>query len=109
MNFEIIMQKITQIGLLLTSGIFYTVTQLDGNIIGKAFDQLFSIGLLCILAYMLYKEWKSSQKYNEERDERLEKIVENNTKALNQFRDEFRNIHGRIDKNENRIDNFYDE
>jgi len=109
MNFEIIMQKITQICILLTSGIFYTVAQLDGSIIGKAFDQLFSIGLLCILAYMLYKEWKSSQKYNEDRDKRLEQIVENNTKALNQFRDEFSNIHGRIDKNENRINHISDE
>jgi len=109
MMLELIMQKLTQIGLFVISSIFYIAGRLDNPIIGKAFDQLFSIGLLCILAYMLYKEWKISQQYNEGRDKRLEKIIENNTKALNQFRDEFRYIHRKIEKNEKRINNISDE
>jgi hypothetical protein len=103
MNFEIIMQKLIQIGVLLSSGVLYVLNQFDVEIIGKAFDQMFSLGLLCVLAYLLYKEWKASQEYNEERDKRLEKLVENNTEALNNFSKEFKAVHDRIDHNRDLI------
>lgn len=106
MHYEMIMQKLTQIGLLLVSGIFYLVSKVDGSIINKAFDQLFSIGLLVIIVIMLYREWKSARTYNEERDERLEKLIENNTEALNNFRDEFRLVHDRIDENRSLINHY---
>lgn len=104
MQFEIIMQKLTQISILLVSGLFYIFTQLDVSIFTKAFDQLFSLGLLCVLTYLLYKEWKNSQEYNEERDKRFEELVRNNTEAMNNFRDEIKLIHNRIDENERMIE-----
>jgi len=104
MSLEMLMQKLTQIFVLIISGAFYLVNQVDGSIVSQAFDQLFSIGLLVVLVIMLYREWKNAREYNEERDERLETLIRNNTQALNSFGDEIKTIHQRIDRNQNLIE-----
>lgn len=109
MYFETIMQKLMQIGVLVTSGVFYFVNQAGGSIVDQAFDQLFSIGLLVVLVIMLYREWQSAREYNEQRDQRLEQLVENNTNALNNFRKEFRLVHDRIDENRSLINHYKPE
>lgn len=103
MQFEIFMQKLTQIFFLSTSGAIYLLNQMDFTIIERAFDQLLSLGFLCVACYLMYREWQKGQEYNQERDKRFEELVKNNTEALNNFRDEMRIIHQRIDKNERDI------
>lgn len=106
MQFDILMQKLIQIFLLGTSGIIYFLNQLDITLFERAFDQMLSLGFLCVACYLLYREWKGAQEYNEKRDKRFEELVENNTEALNNFRDEVRNIHNRIDNNRTLIEQF---
>lgn len=50
---------------------------IEHPIIAKGFDQLFSIGLLMVVLFMLYKEYKSSQNYNAVRDKKIEAMLEN--------------------------------
>ena len=104
MLYDVIMYKLTQLCLVVMSGAIYLYNQIDGTIVSRAFDQLFSIGLLVVLVIMLYREWKGSKQYNEERDKRLEELVKNNTDALNSFREEIKMIHRRIDENRRKID-----
>lgn len=98
------MEKGTQIGLVLISGMIYLINQVDGSIINKAFDNMFSLGLLTIVVVMLYREWKGAQGYNADRDKRMEQLIENNTKAINSFREEIKVVHQRIDDNARRLD-----
>ena len=46
------------------------------------FDYGLGVGLLVIVAIMLYREWKASIQYNNKRDRKIEEIVDNNTKAF---------------------------
>lgn len=97
------MEKGTQIGLVLISGFIYLINQIDGSIINKAFDNMFSLGLLTIVVVMLYREWKGAQAYNSDRDRRMEKLIENNTSAINSFREEIKVVHERINDNTRRL------
>lgn len=103
---DILLQKATKIVLVGISGIYYVGSQIaEKGIIDKAFDQLFSLGLLVIVVIMLYREWKHSLRYNEKRDGILESLIRNNTEAINsfkreqkEFRKEFHKLHKRIDE-----------
>ena len=56
-----------------------------GGIINKAFDQLFSLGLLAFVLIILFKEYKSSQKYNSSRDNDFTALLKENIETRKDF------------------------
>ena len=106
------MQKLTQIGLVLISGFVWLLNQIDGSIVNKAFDQLFSLGLLVIVVVMLYREWKASQKKfselkdaHEQDQQKMLSVIENNTEALRSVTNTLNNLGEKIQANAQAITN----
>lgn len=79
------MHKVLNTSLIIVAWVFYQLSELTGGIINQAFDQLFSLGLLALAVYFLWKDNKESRDYNRRRDERIEDLVASNTDALNKF------------------------
>lgn len=113
---DLIMQKLTQIGLVLSSGFIYLINQVDGSIISKAFDQLFSLGLLAIVVVMLYREWKASQEKfkelqsaHEANQATMQGVIEKNTRAFEGLQQTLREYNMQIKQNAQNIENLRKE
>lgn len=83
---EILMSKIWKIATVTFAWAWIQVSDMVGGIISEGFDNLFSLGLLLFIAYLLWQERQAAQEYNQERDGRIERLVESNTEAINDFR-----------------------
>lgn len=69
---------------LMLGWIFLQVAQYEG-LINKAFDQLFSLGLLVVIIIFLFKEYKSGKRYNAERDVSYQDLVKESIETRKDF------------------------
>ncbi len=63
-----------------------------GGIVDKAFDQLFSLGLLVFVLVILFREYKSSQKYNSTRDQDFAGLLQQNIETRKDFQKAIENL-----------------
>jgi len=64
---------------------FFAQTSEFGGVLGLAFDQLFSLGLLVLVLIILFREYKSGQKYNTDRDEEFSGLLKENIETRRDF------------------------
>ena len=112
------MTKLMKSGFLLTIWVVMQISPQAETVFGRLLEYGVSFALLSIIAFIFYREWKSSEGYNKTRDQSLEDLIENNTEAMNNtkhaiddmrdeqeaFRKELRGIHGLVKDNTSRID-----
>ena len=105
--------KITEIGVILGLWLVSQITPQAESVFGMLLEYGVSFALLGLIALIFYREWKSSDVYNKNRDKALEGLIENNTEAMGNtkkaiddmrseqknFRQELRNIHGLVKDN----------
>ena len=105
--------KITEIGVILGLWLVSQITPQAKSVFGMLLEYGVSFALLGLIALIFYREWKSSDVYNKNRDKALEGLIENNTEAMGNtkkaidnmrdeqknFRQELRNIHGLVKDN----------
>lgn len=56
-----------------------------GELLQIGFDEMFSLGLLILVLIVLYKEYKSSIKYNADRDIEIKDLLEKNIESKNKL------------------------
>ena len=105
--------KITESGVILGLWLVSQITPQAESVFGMLLEYGVSFALLGLIALIFYREWKSSDVYNKNRDKALEGLIENNTEAMGNtkkaiddmrdeqknFRQELRNIHALVKDN----------
>lgn len=69
---------------LIVAWIFAQASQY-GGIVDKAFDQLFSLGLLVFVLIVLFREYKTGQKYNSIRDKDFSNLLKESIETRKDF------------------------
>ena len=109
----VMITKTTEIGVILGLWLVSQITPQAESVFGMLLEYGVSFALLGLIALIFYREWKSSDVYNKNRDKALEGLIENNTEAMGNtkkaiddmrseqknFRQELRNIHGLVKDN----------
>lgn len=110
----IMVAKVFKPTVLLLGAYFLQVTQQAETVLGKALEYGLSFGLLVLACVILWREWKGEEKYNKERDDRLEVLIENNTaamrdtkNAIDDMRDELKVLHERTNENRDMINRWH--
>ena len=110
--------KLMKSGFLLTIWFVMQISPRAETVFGRLLEYGVSFALLAIIAFIFYREWKSSEGYNKNRDEVLEDLIRNNTQAMDNtknaiddmsgemktFRQELKTIHNNVKTNTSRID-----
>ena len=105
--------KMTEAGVILGLWLVSQITPQAKSVFGMLLEYGVSFALLGLIALIFYREWKSSDVYNKNRDKALEGLIKNNTEAMGNtkrainsmrdeqknFRQELRNIHGLVKDN----------
>ena len=105
--------KITEAGVILGLWLVSQITPQAESVFGMLLEYGVSFALLGLIALIFYREWKSSDVYNKNRDKALEELIQNNTEAMGNtkkaiddmraeqknFRQELRNVHGLVKDN----------
>ena len=111
------MTKLMKSGFLLTIWFVMQISPRAETVFGRLLEYGVSFALLAIIAFIFYREWKSSDGYNKNRDEVLEDLIRNNTEAMyntknaiddmsgemKTFRQELKSINGLVKANTSRI------
>ena len=109
----VMITKMTEIGVILGLWLVSQITPQAESVFGMLLEYGVSFALLGLIALIFYREWKSSDVYNKNRDKALEGLIENNTEAMGNtkkaiddmrdeqknFRQELRNVHGLVKDN----------
>jgi len=109
----VMITKTTEIGVILGLWLVSQITPQAESVFGMLLEYGVSFALLGLIALIFYREWKSSDVYNKNRDKALEGLIENNTEAMGNtkkaiddmraeqknFRQELRNVHGLVKDN----------
>ena len=110
---SVMITKTTEIGVILGLWLVSQITPQAESVFGMLLEYGVSFALLGLIALIFYREWKSSDVYNKNRDKALEGLIENNTEAMGNtkkaiddmraeqknFRQELRNVHGLVKDN----------
>ena len=110
---SVMITKTTEIGVILGLWLVSQITPQAESVFGMLLEYGVSFALLGLIALIFYREWKSSDVYNKNRDKALEELIQNNTEAMGNtkkaiddmrseqknFRQELRNIHGLVKDN----------
>ena len=110
---SVMITKTTEIGVILGLWLVSQITPQAESVFGMLLEYGVSFALLGLIALIFYREWKSSDVYNKNRDKALEGLIENNTEAMGNtkkaiddmrseqknFRQELRNIHALVKDN----------
>ncbi len=83
---DAIVTKVFSVVRIVIAWIFAQAEQF-GGIIDKAFDQMFSLGLLLIVLVVLFKEYKSSKSDNEKLDKKFQQLLQEYIDTRRDFKD----------------------
>lgn len=75
-----IITKVANIFMVITSFIFAQASKIE-PIISQAFDQLFSLGLLMLVLFVLWREYRTQKEVNQRMDDELKDLVKDSIKS----------------------------
>lgn len=84
--------------LIVSAWLWYQTSELTGGLVDEAFDKMFSLGLLIVVLVILFREYRKSQEYNRERDEKMEQLLIGSTEAINANTEALNRIEKQMDR-----------
>lgn len=87
---ELFFTKAAKIIIICMAWVIAQLSEVSGGIVSQGFDQLFSIGLLLVVLFMLWKEYKEGKEYNRKRDNELKQVLDANNEEIAEYRHEMR-------------------